>query len=269
MSIEIKPPGAARPVLLEGWFACRNHPIAYLNVPKSACTTIRNVMFFLDRGKYLDDPLQIHFRPQALIRGDIEREELLRRLVGKRFTFTFIREPAKRVYSCFVDKIYNVDKYSFVEMRKLIVKSHGLKFSSPAEEDIDEHRENFKKFLLFVIDNLAGKTEIRKDHHWLPQSNLIKHCTRDVPLDFVGIVESFADHFQYVLESAGITKTLGTVPKFNESAAISVSLADIMDAEIRELVDRIYQTDYELYNDTKARTATLMAATPRRIKELA
>lgn len=239
-------------IQLGSFFACRTNGLVYLNIPKSACTTTRNIMYFLDNGKYLEDPLSIHQNKESLVRADIDREKLLRTLIGKHCTFTFIREPGKRVYSCFVDKIHNVDAYSFSSVRQILISDYGLKFSDDKNIDLTNHRENFVKFLHFVRDNLGGKTKVRKDYHWQTQKKIITHATRDVHLDFIGSVDNYKEHFERVMWKAGVKKKLEDVPRFNESTSIEVALNDIITPEITTLLENIYEKDYILHERTFA-----------------
>ena len=34
--------------------------LLYLNMPKSACTTIKNSLYFMESGVWLEDPLTVH-----------------------------------------------------------------------------------------------------------------------------------------------------------------------------------------------------------------
>jgi hypothetical protein len=257
MSTESNPATSAQPVHLGGLFACRTNGLVYLNIPKSACTTIRNVMYYLDSGIFLEDPLAIHANRQTLLRADQDREEFLRRLAGHHLTFTFVRNPGKRVYSCFVDKIHNVDKHSFGKIREYLIKNYGLKFDDAEPIRLDVHRKNFSGFLRFICDNLSGKTDVRKDYHWQLQRKVIAFGTRDVRLDFIGLVEKLPLHFKHVLEKADVDMDIGAIPRFNESAAIDISLEQVANDEINNRIGEIYESDFKLYERIKRKTLRL------------
>jgi sulfotransferase famil protein len=257
MLIGNNPAKPARPIRLFGLFACRTNGLVYLNIPKSACTTIRNIMYYLDSGSYLEDPLAIHVNRQTLLRALEDREEVLRRLEGHHLTFTFLRNPGRRIYSCFVDKIHNVDRRYFGRIREYLIKYYGLKFDDAESVRLDVHRKNFAGFLRFIGDNLSGKTDIRKNYHWQLQQRIIAFGTRDVPLDFIGLVEKLPLHFKRVLKRAKVDLDIGAIPKFNESTEINISLDEIANDEINNLMGKIYEPDFKLYERIKGRTIHL------------
>ena len=115
---------AARP---RGFLAPRSLPILYLNMPKSGCTTIKNVLQRLDDGAFIGDPLTIHKRKDLLLRGDGDPEEIARRL-GRDPVFTFVRHPLKRAYSCFCEKVHFQTPYSFPRVRAALAHDYGARF---------------------------------------------------------------------------------------------------------------------------------------------
>ena len=250
----------ARPIRLVGLFACRTNRLVYLNIPKSACTTIRNIMHYLDSGSYLEDPLAIHHNRQTLLRAVEDREEVLRRLAGRHLTFTFVRNPGRRIYSCFVDKIQNVDRRFYGRIRECLVKNYGLNFDDAQSARLDVQRKNFAGFLRFIGDNLSGKTDIRKNYHWQLQHQIIAFATRDIPLDFIGLVEKLPLHFKRVLKRAKVDLDIGAIPKFNDSKEINISLEEMANDEINNMIGGIYEPDFKLYERIKRKTLHLDAA---------
>ncbi len=59
---EPRPQGAADKPLSRLFVAVQNLPLIYVNMPKSGCTTIKNLLHRIDRGTFLADPLTIHRR---------------------------------------------------------------------------------------------------------------------------------------------------------------------------------------------------------------
>jgi len=87
---------------IPGAFCTRKHALAYLTLPKSACTTIKNILYFLDNGEYYRDPVSIHGDGIALLKWNspirINIEAAIR---NRKVVFTFVREPFSRAYSAF------------------------------------------------------------------------------------------------------------------------------------------------------------------------
>src|SRR5437762_833738 len=100
-----RPPGRNRPGVVrvpQGALTLSNVPLIYLNMPKAACTTIKNQFFFMEHGRYVDEPLDIHSHDDLLYSRERtpERLQLFRsKLKQRHLVFTFVRHPGKRAYS--------------------------------------------------------------------------------------------------------------------------------------------------------------------------
>ena len=101
-----------------GFWASATAPLVYANMPKSGCTTIKNLLYRIDSGAFLDDPLTIHGRPELMVHWKAQPEAIERRLKTD-LVFTFVRHPLKRAYSCFNEKIHFRSIYSFGKARDL------------------------------------------------------------------------------------------------------------------------------------------------------
>lgn len=241
------------------YFSCKSSPLVYLNMPKSGCTTIRNIMFFLDNNKWLKNPLRIHHNSKALLGGKTHPQEIQKILnSGDSFNFTFIRKPDKRIYSCFLEKICQNSSEQYIAVRNRIADAYGLRFDEKPELDLLNHRRNFLAFLDFVDKNLAGSEKIRGRGHWQRQSTIIDVRETRYPLHFVGLVERMTPHFNHVLREARINVVLSNVPQFNESTVKSAKYEDIADDEVRNAVKAVFRSDFSLYEDVENRTRHIM-----------
>ena len=185
-----RPSGAPqeRPRRLSGFWAAATVPLVYANMPKSGCTTIKNLLYRIDSGAFLDDPLTIHGRPELMVHAKAQPEEIERRLKTD-VVFTFVRHPLKRAYSCFNEKIHFRSIYSFGKARDFIAARYGAEFVDAPSLEL--HRSNFKHFLRFSQDTCDKSNGFRRDPHWSPQSTVLAGPLRWRMLDFVGRVESF------------------------------------------------------------------------------
>jgi hypothetical protein len=241
-----------------GLLGSRKYKIVYVNLPKSGCTSIKNFMFYLDNGTFYKDPLKIHFDNNALIRAETELSELILKLTRRHLVFTFIREPFHRVYSCYADKIHNRD---FGDIADHLVDNYGLSLAAGENISLDNHRDNFLKFLKFVAQNLVGKTSIRIDYHWQPQREVIKLQTRKVVLDFVGIIEHFERDFAQIMRDVRIEVSLDLKTQFNERKNLAFRLEDIYDDRIEEMLSSIYGTDRDFYSGYVAKRNKVLGET--------
>jgi hypothetical protein len=234
--------------------ACRTNKLVYLNVPKSACTTIKNIMYYLDWNEYPADPFSIHRQKFALLRPETRPNQFARKFRKECFLFTFIREPKKRAYSCFMDKVQNQSSRHFEPVRQYLTENYGMRIGTGDPLEIDLHRENFRSFLRFVRDNEAGKTEIRRNNHWAPQSRIVSSAPREVELSYIGVVENLAQQFREIMKLANIDKELNEIPRFNESNYSAKVIEQVIDDEIDELLKEVYSDDYLLYERVSRNT---------------
>ena len=156
---------------MPGYIASRNYGMVYLNMPKAACTTLKNYIFFLDYKRYYPVPLDIHkYSDELLLTFDSNKSELYEKFKSS-IVFTFVRHPMRRAYSFFNEKILHDSKYAFKDVRGVLVDRYGADFSS--DENIEVIRDNFIKFLKFVKDVKENRIQFRKDFHWMPQAYIL------------------------------------------------------------------------------------------------
>ena len=242
----------------EGLIACRNYPIVYQNLPKAGCTSIKCQLYKLDTGSYPDNPIMIHRqirRGEALISFQ-DLDHLKQCLAERKILFTFVRHPLKRAYSCFMEKIFFVHEFSFPQVRKHIEQDFGASFPDAKflgqEIDVDgysadRHRENFRSYLKFVKQNLAGNTSVRRDSHWRIQSKMLANVRHGYKPDYIGKIESFREDFEEILAIAGAQNELDFNRRFNETIGFDLGLDDIVDSGMKELSKEIYERDYLEY----------------------
>lgn len=244
-----KPGGKGPGAVPSGAVTLANHGFVYLNVPKSACTTIKNQLYFVEHGCYVDEPLDIH-REEGLLRSRESTPENLKlfksKLRQKHFVFTFVRHPGRRAYSCFTEKIFFQSKYSFPKVRDYIVAEYGLELpeADDASYDLEAHRRNFNRFLDFVSDNFAHKTRIRIDAHWGKQVQIIKQFQRFFMVDFIGRVEQLDPHFNFVLDQLPLAHRPDLGVRFNEGPRPPFTYEQVVDATTEARLRQIYSEDY-------------------------
>ena len=228
-----------------GLIAPRTVPLIYCNMPKSGCTTIKNILHRLDTGSFPEDPLEIHFRKDTLLRVNEDPDRMFERLKTD-VVFTFVRHPLKRAYSCFNEKAYSQTEYSFPWLRNTLIKNFDATFEDPAS--LEQHRLNFKKFLRFVRQSMGPKaTPKMRNPHWSSQTVCLYRSVLPWRMpDFVGRVENFSEHMAVVLGLVGL-KLDFDVPKFNEGPNPPFTYEQILDDEIAELGQTIFRKDFQRF----------------------
>lgn len=237
-----------------GLLACQTNKLVYINMPKSACTTIKNIMHFADTGEWLEDPYLVHRGGSSLMqpKNNLRKFNRMAR-TGDRYCFTFLRAPDRRVYSCFMEKFCGKQRPGYMAVRDQFAAEYGLNFQIDPAEDVDNHRKNFLGFLQFVGKNLAERGKVRGRGHWQRQSSVVRR-NRKMPPVFIGLVENLKPHINHVLKESGVGLTLDTIPQFNETAGRSVRFDQIDNDEVQALVGEIYAKDLELYETVKQKT---------------
>ena len=220
-----------------GLVACKTLPLVYVNMPKSGCTTVKNLMHRLDTGSFLDDPLTIHKRRDLLLRAAMNPKQVISRLKTDT-VFTFVRHPLKRAYSGFNEKLFHQTIYSFPKARDLLITRYGGKFTD--NPSVEQHRDNFKRFLTMA-------REVH-DPHWMPQSTVLMKAVLPWRFpDIVAKVEKFDEMMPRILEIAGASMDMSTIPRMNEGPPPPHSYEDIIDEEIKDMAKNSFAKDFRWF----------------------
>jgi len=224
------------------------YPLVYISVPKSACTTIKNLLYVIDNGVAYHSPITIHGDKTALLLPSHPDKGLFLSAFQKRkIAFSFVREPFARAYSSFNEKIYAEVRNSFPRARKCLVDKYGADFSTTEAYTAERHGANFLKFLNFVQDSVAGKAPLRLNPHWAPQHILLMRPRRKLNLDFVGKVENFEAGMRFVLDMAGVDAPVDLSVRHNEGPKAPFPLGEILNEEIYQKLSSVYGEDVEYF----------------------
>jgi hypothetical protein len=226
-----------------GFLASRKYPILYLNMPKSGCTSIKNILYFIDNDHFFSDPLAIHSSAVALLK-DTQDAEVIYRLLDSHFTFTFVRHPLKRAYSLFNEKVHATGQYAFPFLRKFMINHYGARFSERIS--CEDHRNNFLLFLNFVDDSLNGRIPIAGNAHWAAQESRVRRAASVRTIDFIGRVESFDLDLDFVLRKAGYTGRTA-FPAMNEGPPPPYRYDEMLTDEIAAKGQAVYGRDFKAF----------------------
>ena len=89
-----------------GMWVSESGKLAYRVLPKCACSTIGQIMYYGDNGQYFDG--DIHDANDGMLKWDQEHsQDRIRETVEARsaYSFTCVRNPYSRILSAFFDKI--------------------------------------------------------------------------------------------------------------------------------------------------------------------
>lgn len=232
--------------------------LVYRVVPKCACTTIGQVMYFTDHGRFFDGDIhdaQTGIHKWAFAHSQPRIEARIRE--GGALVFTCVRNPYTRILSCFFDKICGIQRNGRRYRGNLLT---GLlaRYGVHVEGEFDQIAM-FRRFLLFVRDTIRFGKPMEPDIHW-------SSCAGHVATLVAG-----GGRYHAVLATESLTEGLGAVlsrvetphrvdlaglPRFNESDGHGPRRAHPVEAYFDDLsvhlMQEIYRRDFALFRYDRA-----------------
>ena len=232
--------------------------VVYRVVPKCACSSIGQIMYYSDHGSYFDG--DIHDAKDGLHKwGQDHSKQGIRENVKnhKSYAFSCVRNPYTRILSSFFDKICGIQRNGNRYRGNLVpglINSYGIDVGGPdGQEDFDQIK-SFRRFLLFARDTIKFRKPMDPDIHWSAMSgHLGTFVANGGKFDHIFWTEKFDDGMQVVLDSIDtpVSIDLAGVPRFNESEGHGPKrahpVADYFDDLSMHLVYEIYKNDFELF----------------------
>ncbi len=196
--------------------------IAYFPIPKCACTSLKNILYYLEfQEKFPQKVEKIHrFWGQ-------KKEEINSELLTEYFKFVVIRDPIKRFLSCYRNRIV---------------------YHKDLSKDKDRNVEQFRKFglpkypkLNFFVKHLEKYIMLSKNtkHHFDPQSQLLINDLNFY--DFVCPIEEMEFLRRKLSEIAGEEVYF---PQY-QTGGPSITLKNLTKESLSKLIE-FYAADYEI-----------------------
>ena len=246
---------------LPGIWINQSRTLVYRVVPKCACSTIGQILYYSDHGAFYDG--DIHDAKDGLWKWNGSRDRDSARTAikdtvqtGHALTFTCVRNPYTRVLSCFLDKICGVQRSGNryrEDMVPMICKHYRMEIGMTPDEPFDQISA-FRKFLLFVRDTVKFRHPMRPDIHWSPTSShaatLVNNGGR---YDVVFATEAFDQGMGEVLSQAQLAHRpdLTNLPRFNQSEGHGPARAhpveDYFDDLAQHIMCDVYARDFEVF----------------------
>ncbi len=236
-----------------GTWMTESGSMAYRVVPKCACSTIGQIMYFSDNGHFFDG--DIHDATSGIHKWGIEASKSLIEVKVRNheiFTFTCVRNPYTRILSTFFDKIAGIQR-SGTRYRVNFITPLTNKYGVDVGDDFDQIK-SFRRFLLFVRDSIRFGKPMDPDIHW---SSVSGHAATLVAnggrYDAIFATEAFNPGMRAVLDNVGTKHPLDleTLPRFNESEGHgpkrAFPLEDYFDDISIFLMNEIYRRDFNLF----------------------
>lgn len=236
-----------------GTWMTLSESMVYRVVPKCACSTIGQIMFFSDHGHFFDGDIHdaregLHKWAQDHSHGPISENV---RDKGT-FAFTCVRNPYSRILSSFFDKICGIQRNG-QRYRGNLIPQLSQQYGINVEGEFDQIAM-FRRFLLFARDTIRFRKPMDPDIHWSAMSGHIStFIVNGGHYDRIFWTERFNEGMQDVLDHVTVTVPvdLTGIPRFNESEGHGPKRAhpveDFFDDLSMHLVYEIYKRDFELF----------------------
>ena len=242
-----------------GVWMTQSESLIYRVVPKCACSTIGQIMYYSDHGRFFDG--DIHDATEGLHKWSLEGSEAAIETAVRAhrgLTFTCVRNPYARILSSFFDKIAGIQRNGRRYRGNLVpqlIQRYGIEVGSPEDGfDFDQIR-SFRRFLLFARDTIRWRRPMEPDIHW---SSMAGHIATFIVnggrYDRIVFTEDFNPGMQRVMDAARtpVPVELSAVPRFNESEGHGPKRAHPVSAYFddlsRHLVWEIYKKDFQLFH---------------------
>ena len=241
-----------------GIWMTESQSVLYRVVPKCACSTIGQIMYYSDNGDYFDG--DIHDATSGLHKWALEESKpAITDAVktGDTYAFTCVRNPYTRILSSFFDKICGIQRNGRRyrgNMVPMLIQKYGIDVGGEdGTEDFDQIK-SFRRFLLFARDTIRFRRPMDPDIHWSATSGHVStFILNGGKYNKIFWTESFDDGMQGVLDQIEVPNKikLKDVPRFNESEGHGPkrahSVEDYFDDLSMHLMYEIYKRDFKLF----------------------
>ncbi|MGV8985500.1 MAG: sulfotransferase family protein [Cypionkella sp.] len=241
-----------------GTWMTESESVVYRVVPKCACSTIGQIMFYADHGAFFDGDIHdaakgLHKWSQEASQPIIERDVKAR----KTYAFTCVRNPYTRILSSFFDKICGIQrngKRYRGNMVPMLVQKYGVEVGGDDGKQEFDQIASFRRFLLFTRDTIRFKKPMEPDIHWSAMaghvSTFIVNGGRYNKIIFTEkFDEGMAEVVGKMKPKHGVD--LNTIPRFNESEGHGPKrlhpVEDYFDDLSKHLMWEIYKRDFQLF----------------------
>ena len=141
-----------------GTWMTKSESVAYRVVPKCACSTIGQIMYYADQGEFFDG--DIHDATSGMHKWSFEESQPIIEARAKSqdiYAFTCVRNPYTRILSSFFDKICGIQRNGRRyrgNLVPLLIQKYGIEVGGDDGKQEFDQIKSFRRFLLFVRDTI-------------------------------------------------------------------------------------------------------------------
>ncbi|TDL79823.1 sulfotransferase family protein [Palleronia sediminis] len=241
-----------------GTWMTTSESVVYRVVPKCACSTIGQILYYSDNGEFFDG--DIHDATEGLHKWALDDSQgPISRVVRNHeaYAFTCVRNPYTRILSSFFDKICGIQrngKRYRGKMVPMLMQKYGVEVGGDDGRDAFDQIASFRRFLLFVRDTIRWRKPMEPDIHWSSTSGHVStFIANGGRYDRIFWTEAFNDGMQGVLDNIETKHAvdLARIPRFNESEGHGPKRAHPVEAYFDDLAMHlmweIYHRDFRLF----------------------
>ncbi|AJE45487.1 sulfotransferase family protein [Celeribacter indicus] len=241
-----------------GTWMTESESMVYRVVPKCACSTIGQIMFYSDHGEFFDGDIHDSKDRMHKWSQDASQPLIEANVLGHRsYAFTCVRNPYTRILSSFFDKICGIQRNGRRYRGNLvpqIIQKYGIEVGGEDGKQEFDQIASFRRFLLFVRDTIRWRRPMEPDIHWSAMSGHIStFILNGGTYDSIFFTEKFNEGMQRVLDAVETPRPvdLAAIPRFNESEGHGPKRAHPVDAYFDDLsmhlMWEIYKRDFQLF----------------------
>lgn len=252
-----------------GTWMTESESVLYRVVPKCACSTIGQIMYYSDHGTFYDG--DVHDATEGLHKWAFDDSQPVIEAnvkAHKSYAFTAVRNPYARILSSFFDKICGIQrngKRYRGNLVPLLIQKYGVEVGDPENGFEFDQITSFRRFLLFARDTIRWRRPMDPDIHWSAMSGHVSTFIHNGgTYDHIFHTEDFNPGMQVVLDNIKTPHKidLAKIPRFNESEGHGPKRAhpveDYFDDLSMHLVFEIYKRDFEVFKYDAANPANKM-----------
>ena len=262
-----------------GTWMTESESMVYRVVPKCACSTIGQIMYYSDHGEFFNG--DIHDAQHGMHKWGMETSQakITEKVTSQQaYTFTCVRNPYTRILSSFFDKICGIQRNGNRyrgNLVPLLIQKYGIEVGSPEDDFAFDQIKSFRRFLLFARDTIRFRKPMDPDIHWSAMSGHIStFIANGGRYDQIFWTEQFNDGMQTVLDHIEVQHpvVLKDIPRFNESEGHGPKRAhpveDYFDDLSMHLVYEMYKRDFVLFKYDFENPANKMPTGPIDLDEV-
>lgn len=241
-----------------GTWMTESESVVYRVVPKCACSTIGQIMYYSDHGSFFDG--DIHDATGGMHKWAMDESQPLITINVKghsSYSFTCVRNPYTRILSSFFDRICGIQRNGRRyrgNLVPLLIQKYGIEVGDPETGFEFDQIKSFRRFLLFARDTIRWRRPMEPGIHWSAMSGHIStFIVNGGTYDKIIWTEKFNEGMQEVLDKIQTPSKvdLAAIPRVNESEGHGPkrlhSVEDYFDDLSKHLMWEIYKKDFQLF----------------------